>query len=187
MKFWWGLLIGIILGVVGALGPGLLKKTSIGSKGLVVTFTEAEIQERLEGKFPKSEKLLEIFPVEIGVPTVRFLDDSDRVELTMNAGVSVPFVQTYEAKGIFTTTIRYEQKDQTLRLSEVTVEGVEATNLPKKYEDPLRVTMTLAARKYLEDYPVHTLKQKDVKDELVRMFLKDLKVRNGRLEVTLGL
>jgi len=167
-------------------GYSLLRDTEFTREGLTVTFTEAEIQSRLGEKFPKSERLLDFIPVEIGEPRVRFLGGSNRVELTMEAHVAVPLMQTYETKGVFTSSIRYEPEDQTLRLSDIIVGGVEVTNLPKKFELPLRVTMTAAADKYLNDHPVHKLASKDYQGELVKMFLREIKVKKGKLEVTLG-
>lgn len=188
MKFWLGILLGLVLGAAGTIGGYLiLKETRLGDDGITLTFTEAEIQSRLGEKFPKSERLLDIIPVQIGVPQVHFLGESNRVELTMEANVAVPLMQTYQTRGVFTTSIRYEQDDHTLRLSDITVEELDATNLPEKFKAPLNLTLTAAARKYLNDHPVHTLEPKDYKGEMVKMFLRELKVKEGRLEVRLGL
>ncbi|YCM45928.1 DUF1439 domain-containing protein [Verrucomicrobiaceae bacterium 227] len=188
MKLTIGVMAGLILGAVLTIaGYFILRETRLGDEGITITFTEAEIQGRLGEKFPQSDRILEIFPVEIGEPRVRFLGESNRVELTMEADISVPLVQTYHSKGVFTTSIRYEPEDQTLRLSDITVEGFEVTDLPKKFEPHLRTTLTLAARKYLQDHPVHTLEPKDYKGEMVKMFLREIKVEKGLLKVRLGL
>lgn len=188
MKFWIGILTGIVLGVGGAVGGYFyMRYARLEDSGVVVIFTEEDIQARLGEEFPKSERLLEIIPVEIGEPKVRFLESSDRVELTIRAEAAVPLVQTYHAEGIFTTSLRYEASDHTLRISDVTVESFKATDLPEKFEDPLRKTMTLAAKNYLENHPVHTLDDDDYKDEMVKMLLKKVTVTKGTLEVKLGL
>ena len=188
MKFWLGILVGLVLGAAATIaGYLILKETDLGNDAVTLSFTEAEIQSRLGEKFPKSERLLEIIPVEIGVPRVRFLGESNRVELTMAADVAVPLMQTFETRGVFTTSIRYEQEDQTLRLSDITVEELDATNLPEKFKAPLNLTLTAVARKYLNDHPVYKLEPKDFKGEMVKIFLQELKVKEGRLEVRLGL
>lgn len=180
--------MGLILGTVGTIaGYFILRDTKLGDDGLTVTFTEAEIQARLGEKFPKSERLLDFIPVEIGEPRVRFLGESERVELTMDVEIAVPLIRTYKTMGVFTTSIRYEAEDQTLRLSDITVEDVEATNLPENFKDPLRMMLTAVARKYLNDHPVHKLEPRDYKGEMVKMFFRKLKVKEGKLEVTLGL
>jgi hypothetical protein len=189
MKFWLGILVGLILGISGTIaGYFFLGDTKLGyDDGLTVTFTEAEIQGRLGEKFPKSERLLDLIPVEIAEPRVRFLRGSNRVELTMEADVAVPWVQTYRTTGVFTTSIRYEPEDQTLRLSDIKVEDFDATNLPEKFKAPLRITLTAAADKYLNDHPVHQLEPKDYKGKMVKMLLREITVKEGELEVKLGL
>lgn len=188
MKIWMGLMIGLLLGVAGTIGGYiLLKNTELGDKGIVVVFTEEDIQGKLGRKFPKSERILEVIPVEIGEPFVKFLGDSNRVQITMEAVVAVPLVQTFQTEAVVTTSVRYEPKDYTLRLSDITVESFDVTSLPKNLKEPLRLALTAAARKYLDDYPVHEVDSDDFEDEMVQLFVKDLKVKKGRLEVRLGL
>ena len=189
MKFWLRTLVGVILGISGTItGYYFLGDTKLGyDAGLTVTFTEADIQERLGEKFPKSERLLDLIPVEIAEPKVRFLGGSNRVELSMEAEVVVPLVQTYRTTGIFTTSLRYEPEDQTLRLSDIKVEDFNATNLPEKFRGPLKITLTAVADKYLSDHRVHKLEPKDFKGEMVKILLQEITVKHGKLEVKLGL
>ncbi|MGC6464140.1 MAG: DUF1439 domain-containing protein [Akkermansiaceae bacterium] len=188
MKLWVGLFIGILLGVAGTIGGYiLLRETELGDEGVTIVFTEAEIQEKLGRKFPKSERLLEIIPVEIGEPYVKFLGESNRVQITMEADVSVPLVDTFKTEAVSTTSVRYEPKDYTLRLSDITMEDFRVSKLPENLQEPLSLALTAVARAYFDDYPVHEVDSKDFEDEMVQMFVKDLKVKKGRLEVRLGL
>ena len=184
MKFLMGMVTGSLLTIVGYF---VLRTLPIGNDAVVVTFTEAEIQEKIGKDFPKTEKILDLIPLVIQEPQVKFLGDSNRVQLTVNAEAGIPIVGTDEAQGVFTASIRYEDEDQTLRISRLTVESFKAQTLPERFEEPVRLLMTAVARKYIDDHIVHTLKPEDYKEEMARLLLREIKVKDGRLEVILGL
>ena len=188
MKMSLGLIVGILIGAASVIGGYFyLTSGSIGDDLVKVTFTEAEIQEKIGRKFPKTERILEIFPIEIQEPRVKFLSESDRLQLSADATLVVPFVGPEEITLICTGSVDYENEDKSLRISDVTVEQIKTRSLPGKYEEPVRLALTAAARKYLEDYVIHTLKPKDYKGKMAEMFVKKIKVKKGLLEVTLGL
>lgn len=188
MKALASLAIGLILGVIVTIGGYFyLKSHPDQDRGITVTFTEEEIQERLARKFPKTEMVWNVFPAVIDIPKVRFLGDTKRIELTLTGDLAVPFTTGYQVAGIFTSSLKYEQEDHTLRIDDVTVERIEATGLPEEYQETIRLILTGVARTYLDDHRVHEIDDKDYKDEMARMLLKEIKVKRGRLEVKLGL
>jgi len=188
MKLPLGLLAGILIGAATVIvGYFYLSKSPVGDDLVTVTFTEEEIQKRIGRKFPKTERILEIIPIEIQEPKVKFLGKSNRLQISANARISPPFFKPEEVTLICTGSIDYENEDKTLRTSDITVEEIQLSSLPSNYQEPVRIAMTTAARKYLDDYVVHTLKPEDYKGKMAEMFIKKLSVKKGRLEVTLGL
>lgn len=182
------LFAGLILGAALVIG-GYFFFTSrdLGNNAVTVTFTEAEIQKKIGRKFPKEEKILDYIPVTINEPIVKLLGDSKRVQLSVDASISIPFLAKEEFTGIFTSSLRYEKDDHSLRISDLTVENISTSRLPKGLEEPIRAALTIAARKYLDDHIVYTLKPKDYKGKMAELLLQKIKIKNGRLEVVLGL
>jgi hypothetical protein len=168
-------------------GCVLFNNGRFGSDGLTLSFSERDISERLGKKFPKNEKLLEVIPVVIEKTSVEFIEGRDRVRISLAARIDIPFSKNYEASTIFSGTVRYEASDKTLRLTDVEVEGIKATDIPEKFEEPLEILMTLLARNYLDDIEVHKVEPKDLTSTAARWLLKKVEVRNQMLEVTLGL
>jgi len=188
MKMSKGLVIGILIGAVAVIGGYLfLTSSGFGDDLVKVTFTEAEIQKKIGRKFPKTERILEVIPIEIQEPRVKFLGKSNRLQLSADATLILPFVRSEDITLICTGSIDYENEDKSLRISDVTVEQIQTRSLPEQYEDHVRFALTAAARKFLEDYVIHTLEPKDYKGKMAEMFVKKIKVKKGELEVTLGL
>lgn len=181
----------LILGLLALLaiifGCVFMKYGRFGSDGLTLFFSEEDFRGRLSKKFPKTEKILEIIPVLIEEPKVEFTEGSNRVRLSLFARIDIPFSNKYEASTVFSGSIRYETSDKTLRLTDVEVEGLTGTEIPKKFEDPLKLLMTVLAKNFLEDVVVYELKPKDLTNKAARWLLKKVEVRDQMLEITLGL
>ncbi len=181
------LTLGLLVLLAVIVGCVFIKYGRFGSDGLTLSFSEEDIRWRLSKKFPKTEKLLEVIPVLIEEPKVEFTERSNRVRLSLAARIDIPFSRKYEASTVFSGSIRYETSDKTLRLTDVVVEGLTGTEIPKKFEDPLKILMTVLAKNFLEDVVVHELKPKDLTNKTARWLLKKVEVRDQMLEVTLGL
>lgn len=181
------LILGLLVLLAVIVGCVFMKYGRFGSDGLTLSFSEEDIRGRLSKKFPRTEKLLEVIPVVIEEPKVEFTEGSNRVRLSLAARIDIPFSKKYEASTVFSGSIRYETSDKTLRLTDVEVEGLTGTEIPKKFEDPLKLLMTVLATKFLEDVVVHELKPKDLTNKAARWLLKKVEVQDQMLEVTLGL
>ncbi len=188
MKLFFGLLIGLVVG--GALVIGgyfFLESRELGDDSVKIIFTEKEVQDKIGEDFPKTEKILQYIPVVIQEPVVRFLGESNRVQLSAKASVSIPFLRTDDVEGVFTGSVRYENEDKTLRISDLTVESLTTESLPTQYQEAVRLALTVAARKYLDDHVVYTLEPKDYAGKMAEMFVQKINVKKERLEVVLGL
>jgi hypothetical protein len=58
-----------------------------------VEISQAKLQAGLERRFPLRNRVLELFDVQLTVPRVAILPESDRVALTMDMSVSPPFLR----------------------------------------------------------------------------------------------
>lgn len=183
-----GLVLGLILGSAIVIGGYFFFSTSErGDESITLTFTEEELQKKIGEKFPLKDRILDYIPVTIEQPQVKLLGDSKRLQLSVKASVAIPFVPSEVIEGVFTSSVRYKKKDQSLRISDLTVENISTSRLPKRYESALRLALTATARKYLDDYIVHIIEPKDIPRAMAGMFIQKIKVKNGRLEIILGL
>lgn len=181
--------IKIIIIVAALLGAGyfILRATGSEDEIVTITFSEAEVQEKIGRKFPKKEHILEVFPLIIQEPQVKFLGERNRIQLTTTAILQIPFVRDQELTMIASSSLRYEDEDKTLRVSEITVEEFKTNGLKEIYAEASRLALTLVARKELEDTAVYTLEPKDYKKIISRMLIRKIRIKKDRLEVILGL
>lgn len=177
----------IILAALLIAGYFILRARGVEGEIITITFTEAEIQEKIGRKFPKKERILEVFPLVIQEPQVKFLGERNRIQLTTTATLEIPFARAQELTMVASSSLRYEDEDKTLRVSEITVEEFETNGLKKVYAEASRLALTLVARKELEDTVVYTLEPEDYKKIISRMLIRKIRIKEGRLEVILGL
>lgn len=182
------LLVGLLLGAAGVIGSYFyLSGHQAGDEILTLTFTEGELQEKLGRKFPKEEELLGLITIVIEEPRVDLMGLDNRIRLQAKAAVTIPFVSEEELDLTVSSSVRYHAEDHTLRTSDYEVESLKTDRLPNKYEAPVRSAITMAARELFDDEIVHTIKDKDLKDKIGRLLIQKITVKNGILEVLLGL
>ena len=182
-------LVFVLLSV--ALLGGWLAWQKLNSKeGVILTFTEAQITERLDEKFPITEVIKEPFPlplqVRVQTPEVSFIPNTDRLRARITVEMDAILAQ-YQASASFRCGIRYEASDQSLRLIDPVIEEIETTKIPEQYREPVHLLATLLAQKYLNDQPVYQLEKKDLQDHATRLLLKEVSLTDGLLVVRLGL
>ncbi|MDB4500657.1 DUF1439 domain-containing protein [Akkermansiaceae bacterium] len=179
----------VILGAV--LVGGWMAWKKLGSaEGVVLTFTEEEIETRLSEKFPLTEVITNQVPIPLPVtvqaPEITFIPGTDRVQARITAEVDT-ILKKFGTSASFSCGIRYEASDQSLRLVEPVVEEIETSKVPEKYRGALNLLATALAQRYINDQPVYHLKDADLKDHATRFLLKSVEVKNERLVVQLGL
>ncbi|MGB0143298.1 MAG: hypothetical protein ACPGAP_00860, partial [Akkermansiaceae bacterium] len=59
--------------------------------------------------------------------------------------------------------------------------------ISEKYEPTVRTSITAASRELFDDEVVHTIDDEDLKDMLGRLLIQQIKLKNRRLEIALGL
>lgn len=154
---------------------------------LVIPVTQGEIQERLEARFPVEKTYLLVIHfrflhpkvvLEKGSDKLRFLVD---IEARFSAG-GPPHPGTALVSG--TITYDREQGEFYLlgaHLEHITIAGMNDDKLARVQEGA-----DLALGGYLDRKPIYRLKQGDFKQDLARMTLKQVRIEDGKLIVTLS-
>ncbi len=155
-----------------------------------LVITQQQINEALQKKFPITKKHLKIFHITYSNPRLTLPPDSNRLDVVLDAevelsalGASKKFGGTVHAS----SAIDYRNETKQFFLSKPEISKVEIPEVPEQFLDKVVSFASNAAREHLEQVPVYTLTAKDTKMAAVKMLLKDLKVKNGEVHVTLGL
>ena len=182
------LLIGAILGAASVVGGYLLLSGhQPGDEIVSLSFTEEELQAKISGKFPKEEKVLGIIDIIIDEPKVNLVGLDNRIRFQATATVVVPFVGEEKIGAIFSSSVRYNRADHTLRTSDYKLEELQTERISEKYEPTVRTSITAASRELFDDEVVHNIDDEDLEDLLGRLLIQQIKLKNRRLEISLGL
>ena len=136
-----------------ALGASLL--AGCGALGLPteLTLTQAELDERLARRFPRTQRVLEVLELTLSDPRVRLLPAQNRLACEFALGVRERIFDAGGAGRIaFDTGLRWEPSDASLRLAQVAVQRLELEGLPRALQSQAPRAGRLLAEQLLEDF-----------------------------------
>jgi hypothetical protein len=153
-----------------------------------VSLTESQIKTAIDKKFPLVKKHLKVFEVTYSNPTVILETGSDKVKVSLDA-VAHLLLEKAQLRGsaIATTRVAYDKSSGAFYLEDATIESLKIPGLSEKWAKIAAELGTLGTREYLNRYPVYRLKQSDFKQNLAKCLLKDVKIMDKKLVLTLGL
>lgn len=181
--------IGIVLGTAVLVGmisliPILKQKT------FVVRVSEEELRSRIEKKLPYTKKYLAIFSVTLSNPRVNLVSGSDRINMGIDAGLSVAAGEAAKAFGgqvDISGVLRYDAATGGFFLLEPEVDRLSIQGLPEKYTAGATQAVSSALKAFYREHPVYTLRPTDFKKAAARLLLRSVVVENEELVITLGL
>jgi hypothetical protein len=154
--------------------------------GYTIRFTAAEIQQSLNRKLPISKSK---FLVRATVQSleVALRQGPDRILLRPQVEVSIAGQSALTGRALVEGQIRYAPDTGEFffdapRMVEVSVGGI-----PESMRQHAEDLIATCAEAYLTITPVYRLRQTDFKQSLARMLLKSVKVRDGQLQVVIGM
>ena len=115
-----------MLSTVALAGASLL--AGCASTPRTVGFSEAQLVERMARQFPVRTRVLGIFDVEVTNPRVQLRPDSNRIATRLDYALGSALAGSRRTLGQMQLSyaLRYEPTDQTVRLSDVRAEAVDA-------------------------------------------------------------
>ncbi|NML14198.1 hypothetical protein [Azohydromonas caseinilytica] len=132
------------LGLAGCAGLGLPSQ---------LTLTQAELDERLARRFPRTQRVLEVLELTLSAPRVALLPQSNRLACDFALGLRDRlFDSQYAGRIGFDTGLRWEPSDATLRLSQVTVQRLELDTAPRALSAQGQRLGRLLAEQLLEGF-----------------------------------
>lgn len=178
----------------------LVKNVRSYQKTLV--FTQADLQERLEKKFPLKKKVSikkhEVMTFVLSNPQVVLQEETNRIGLHLDSNCELPEIGFKEAVFLhirlgvpgtmfFTGELDYRPKKGEFYFERLQLHELETPGLPAKYEEDLKKVLSAAIGAYLNAVPIYTLEDKGLKEDIGRLILRSIVVKNGELIVVLGL
>ena len=163
---------------------------AISGKRYVVELDQAEIQEKLDVRFPIEKSYLLILTLTFSEPEVSLVEGSDRITFGVLTTLNVRIQGEQKSLGgraTVSTGLRYNQEDYSFYLADPRLESLEIQGIPIKYIDRVNDLAAKALTERLNRTPVHTLNRDDLKQSAARLILQDLEVKDGKLAITLGL
>jgi hypothetical protein len=157
---------------------------------VVLTFTEAEIQERLSAAPPFTRRYLGVFQVTVEDPRIALVEGSDRLRAGADVVVEPSLGRrTAALRGSVgaSGTLRYAPGTGEFFLDGLVVEELDLPGLPEAHAPRARDAVTRALSEYYRRNPVHTLRPTDLRRVAAKRLLRDVRVADGRVVVTLGL
>ena len=171
---------------------GAMALSSLGLPGLWVgcaspvpsefTLSERQILAALSERFPANRRVLEIFDVRLASPKLKLLPAEDRLMLGFDLGIQERLLASRAFKGhlMFSSGLRFEAGDATIRLARVRRENIALDGLPSLLASSVNRWGGLLAEELLDGAVVHTIDRAAI-DRAAR-----LGVRPGALKVTDG-
>jgi hypothetical protein len=153
-----GLLSLMLLGLVGLSACGSVS----GLAGLMgprtIEINRDQLMSKLGQQFPMKNQVLDVFEVTAMSPRLTLQPDNNRVLADLDiAAKDRLFEKSYQGSLWLSFGLRYEPRDQTIRLQQVTIDKVSLQGLPASYERYLTRLGAWLAEDRLQNFVVHRL------------------------------
>jgi hypothetical protein len=129
-----------------------------------IEISEAKLVEIINTQFPFNSRYLELFDVSLASPRVRLIPAENRIgtELGYSLGSFLLGARDYQGRLNLSYGLRFEPSDNTVRLSQVRVDGFEVPGVPSAYASRANRLGALLAENLLKDFVIHRLKPEDL-------------------------
>ena len=170
-----------ILAVAGFIAYQALK-----GKTILIALTQSEIQAALDKRFPVEKGAL-IFKVRFSDPVVRLRHGSEKIHFEVSAGTNFTVADlTPEGRGLIEAGIGYRPEEGEFILLDPELD-LQIKGLSEEKNRKIVEVSNLILSSYVSEFPVYRLSRADVKQNMARLVLRDVRVDSGVLKITLGL
>ncbi len=176
-----------ILLAVGAIGAAAI----FGLKGSehTVYVEQEQIQAAIDGKLPYKKPFKLIFELTVRNTKVNLTEGSERIGATTDVELNVKLGEKLKNLGGTVgaeASIRYDQEKFCFYIVEPEITDVKIQGVPEEYTDRAAAGTKPILQSYLSDVRVYEIRDNNLKLKLAKAVLKDVKVVDGKLALTLG-
>lgn len=151
-----------------------------------IRFTAAEIQQSLNRKLPISKSKF-LVRATLQSLEVALMEGPDRILLRPQLEVSIAGLSALTGRALVEGQVRYAPDSGEFFFDAPKVVEVNVGGIPESVRQHAEDLIATCVEAYLTITPVYRLKQTDFKQSLARMLLKSVKVRDGQLQVVIGM
>lgn len=178
----------IRLGLVALVGAASAAGWLLWRGELVISLGQAELQQALRVGFPVEKTALAVVRVTLSDPVVTLRESSDRIELAVRVeaglqGIGKPSRGTADVS----CRIRYEPAEGSFYADNPKVERLSLDGHPDGLLEKSSGAVTWILQGLLAGRPIYQLKTLDTAHSVAKLVLTDVRVRDGKLRLTLGL
>ena len=149
-----------LLAASGALAVLLAGCAALAPGPRTIEIPEAKLAELISRQFPFNSRYLELFDVSLSAPRVRLMPAENRIGTAFSYSLGSLLLGARQFQGQLDLSygLRFEPTDNTVRLSQVRVEGFEVPGVPPLYASRANRLGALLAESLLQDLVIHRLK-----------------------------
>lgn len=150
-----------------------------------IKLSQEELQEKIEKKFPFEKKKFFTKTI-LSNPKVMLKDGIDKIFINSDITFIAPGNISFDAYVELNGKIFYNNKKKEIYLQNLEIETLVMDQIPLKFQNTLKVTLEKILPIILNRYPIYTIKSNDFKKAITAMLLKNIKVENNFMIITLG-
>lgn len=153
-----------------------------------VEITREELLKKLGQQFPMRNQVMDVFDVTASTPRLNMQPDANRVLADIDLSATDRwFKRQYQGSLWLSFGLRYEPRDQTIRLANVTIDKVNLQGLPDTYQRQLTKLGGWLTEDRLQDYVVHRFTPEELRraDEH-GLTVTDIKITQRGLAIKLA-
>lgn len=158
-------------------------------KEYVIRLTEAELQAKLDQRFPMHRDLLFVVQMDLAHARVHLLEGSNRVSIGVDVTLNIRLRDQPKSFGGSIDVdggLRYEAFKGRFFLTDPHIRALRVNGIPEKYRTEVERVVRDAIADAMNKGPVYTLSA-DAGQLLARLLLKSVVVRDRELVITLGI
>jgi hypothetical protein len=152
-----------------------------------IEISRDELIRQIGQQFPMRNQVLDVFDVTASAPRLTLQPETNRVLADVDLGAQDRlFKHNYQGSLWLSFGLRYEPRDQTIRLQQVTIDKISIKGLPSSYERQLTKLGSWLTEERLQNYVVHRLSADDIQKADKHGFtVSDIKITNRGLAFVL--
>jgi len=161
-----------------------------------LVFSRDEVQAKVAQKFPIDREAA-VVKLVLTHPDVILSEGSDRIGLKTDAEAKLPGGGLLGMVGIGKTSYKgmiyidgevdYDPAAGEFFFTKGKVKELAIEGVPEQLNGPVSELADAAASNNLNKVPLFKLNEQDMKERAAKFFLKKVKIKNGKLEITVGL
>ena len=150
-----------------------------------VRLTDSQVEEAMTDEFPISLSANGLADITLDSPQVELTEGSDRMVVSVDATANVAGARVVGGSAVVETGIGFNPDTREILLDNPELLTLSIDNLVQDLPIVTSV-VSQALRAALDGTPVYKVEADDVETTIARLFLKDVRIENGLVVVTLG-